>query len=53
MDSVECMDIQTGTWKTMASLPQKVGGVAVGVLDGVLYAVGGYDGRNDTNLVER
>jgi len=44
---------ETGTWATKASMPTARGfSLATGVVNGVLYAVGGYDGTSVVATVE-
>ena len=38
--SVECYDPHTNKWSSVANMCRRRGGVAVGVLNGFLYAVG-------------
>ena len=41
--SVERYDPHTNKWSTVANMCKRRGGVAVGVINGFLYAVGGHD----------
>ena len=41
--SVECYDPHTNRWSSVSSMNKRRGGVAVGVLNGFMYAVGGHD----------
>jgi N-acetylneuraminic acid mutarotase len=43
--TVEAYDPVTNSWTTKAPMPTARSGLAVGVVNGVLYAVGGYSGR--------
>jgi len=42
---VECYDPGLDTWTSIASMSTYRHGVSVGVLDGFMYAIGGYDGK--------
>lgn len=44
LNSVECYNPETDTWSTVTEMSARRSGAGVGVLDGVLYAVGGHDG---------
>jgi len=48
--TVEAYDRVTNTWTTKASMPTPRYGPGVGVIDGVLYAVGGFSGSDGTGL---
>ena len=50
--SVECYDPTTKQWRFVASMSRARRYVAVGVLNGLLYAVGGYDGTSVLDSVE-
>ena len=50
--SVECYDIRTKQWKYVASMAHARRYVAAAALDGLLYAVGGYDGFAVLDSVE-
>ncbi|XP_071824910.1 kelch-like protein 18 [Apostichopus japonicus] len=50
--SVELYDPATNTWKEMKSMTTPRSRVGVTVLNGKLYAVGGYDGISRLNTVE-
>lgn len=52
MKSVECYNPSTDTWTQVAEMAVHRWGVGAGVLDDVLYAVGGYDGQHYLNSVE-
>lgn len=52
MKSVESYNPTTNTWSPEADMRVGRYNVGVGVLDGVLYAVGGKDGVNVFNSVE-
>lgn len=43
LSTFEAYDPVTNTWTTKAPLPTPTGGLAVGVVGGVLYAIGGYN----------
>lgn len=42
--SVERYDVQNDTWTQIAEMTARRSGAGVGVLDNILYAVGGHDG---------
>jgi len=42
---VECYDPSLDTWTPIAAMSAHRHGVGVGVLDGLMYAIGGYDGK--------
>jgi len=44
MNYVECYDPSTDTWQSISNMYQQRKDVGVGVLDGIIYAVGGNDG---------
>ena len=50
---VECFNSQTEEWKVMATMSKRRCGVGVGVLQDLLYAIGGHDGSSYLNSVER
>ena len=50
---VEQYDPSSDTWTTTTSMIEHRSSVGVGVLDGLLYAVGGYNGQTTVNTVER
>eukprot|EP00898_Chlorokybus_atmophyticus_P007001 jgi/Chlat1/7301/Chrsp58S06930 len=50
---VECFDPQIGKWSSAPKLTVPRSGVAVCVLDGSLYAVGGHAGGQSLSVVER
>ena len=50
---VECYDPNLDMWKATTSMIEHRSSLGVGVLDGFLYAVGGYDGQTTLNTVER
>lgn len=52
MKSVECYHPSTDTWTPVAEMCVRRSGAGVGVLDGVMYAVGGHDGPEVRNNVE-
>ena len=45
MKSVEYYDPTLGTWTPVADMSKNREGAGVGVLDGLMYAFGGYDGK--------
>ena len=51
--SVERYDPATGVWEAVASMHKRRCDAGVAVLDGRLYAVGGYDGTTYFSSVER
>lgn len=52
MKSVECYNPITDTWTEVAELNINRGDLGVGVLNGVIYAVGGSDTSDVYNIVE-
>jgi len=44
LSSVECYDPEKDQWKPVPEMSARRSGAGVGVLDGILYAVGGHDG---------
>lgn len=44
LSSVESYNPNTDTWTAVAEMSSRRSGAGVGVLDGILYAVGGHDG---------
>lgn len=52
LKSVECYHPSTNTWTPVAEMCVRRSGAGVGVLDGVMYAVGGHDGPEVRNSVE-
>ncbi|KAI0980367.1 hypothetical protein GJ496_011875 [Pomphorhynchus laevis] len=53
ISTVEALDYVANEWKMMASMAKSRCGVGVGVLNNILYAVGGHDGVHYLNTVER
>lgn len=53
LNSVECYDFSTQSWKSMPPLSTHRHGVGIVLLDGPLYAIGGNDGWSFLNTVER
>jgi hypothetical protein len=51
--SVEMFDPSTNEWRAVAPMSKRRCGVGVGVLNNLLYAVGGHDGVSYLNSVER
>lgn len=43
LNSAECFDPSTNMWHTVASMDTRRRGIAVGALEGAIYAVGGLD----------
>ncbi|XP_029341386.1 ring canal kelch homolog [Acyrthosiphon pisum] len=52
LNSVECYHPNLDTWTPLAEMCKCRSGLGVGVLDGVLYAIGGYDERESLKSVE-
>ncbi len=53
LDTVEAYDPRTNTWTTRAPMPTPRSGLALGAVNGILYAVGGFvGGLGLTNTVE-
>lgn len=50
--SVERYNVSTNTWTAVADMTARRSGAGVGVLDNVLYAVGGHDGPSVRKSVE-
>ena len=44
LSTVECYDPEADSWSTVAEMSARRSGAGVGVLDNLLYAVGGHDG---------
>lgn len=44
LSSVESFDVENDTWTAVAEMSARRSGAGVGVLDSLLYAVGGHDG---------
>jgi len=44
LSTVECYNPETDTWTPVPEMSSRRSGAGVGVLDGILYAVGGHDG---------
>eukprot|EP00102_Acyrthosiphon_pisum_P027753 XP_016664963.1 PREDICTED: influenza virus NS1A-binding protein homolog [Acyrthosiphon pisum] len=44
-ESYEYYDPSVDTWISVAPMSARHHGIGVGVLDGVMYAIGGYDGK--------
>lgn len=44
LSSVECYNPEKDQWKPVPDMSARRSGAGVGVLDGILYAVGGHDG---------
>ncbi|KAK7109212.1 kelch-like protein 18 [Littorina saxatilis] len=52
VSTVEVFDIETGVWKTRASLCRPRTSVAAAVLEGQVFAVGGHDGQRALSSAE-
>lgn len=52
VNTVEVFNPRKNSWRSLASMGQGRRGVGVGVVDGVLYAVGGSDGIHALRMVE-
>lgn len=50
--SVECYDPSLDKWTPVSEMSVCRSGVGVGVLDGVMYAIGGYNGSDIVKSVE-
>ncbi len=50
LSTVEAYDPSTNSWTTKASMPTPRGGLTVGVVDGILYALGGYGSQTKPTL---
>lgn len=50
---VDCLDLNTMTWSPLGPMNTHRHGLGVAVMEGPLYAVGGYDGWSYLNSVER
>lgn len=53
LNTMECLDLETGNWTQLTTMNTHRHGLGVAVLGGVLYAVGGHDGWSYLNTVER
>ena len=51
--SVEQLDLEQGHWVPVESMLSRRSTLGVAVLDGCLYAVGGFDGTNGLDTVEK
>ena len=51
--SVEKLDLEQGRWVPVESMLSRRSTLGVAVLDGCLYAVGGFDGTNGLDTVEK
>ena len=51
--SVEQLDLEQGRWVPVESMLSRRSTLGVAVLDGCLYAVGGFDGTNGLDTVEK
>lgn len=52
MKSVECYDPSIGTWKHVAEMSEGRSDVSIGVLNGIIYAIGGYNELGYCKYVE-
>lgn len=52
LNTVECYNPTTNSWRNVAKMNWYRSGVGIGVMGGLLYAVGGYDGGNALKTVE-
>lgn len=52
MKSVECYDPSLDKWTPVSEMSEYRVGVGVGVLDGVMYAIGGFNGFEMLKSVE-
>ncbi len=52
VDTVYRFDPTTAEWEELASMPTARGALGVAVLDGRLYAIGGFDGTTNPSAVE-
>lgn len=50
--TLESFNLSTGEWATLSPMPTPRHDFAVGVVDGILYAVGGHDGSDMVGTVE-
>ena len=53
LNSMECLDLETGHWASLSPMTTHRHGLGVAVLGGPLYVVGGHDGWSYLNTVER
>lgn len=53
LNTMECLDLEAGTWAQLSPMNTHRHGLGVAVLGGPLYAVGGHDGWSYLNTVER
>jgi len=52
LKSVECYDPSINKWTPVSDMSVCRSGVGVGVLDGVMYAIGGFNGSVDLKSAE-
>lgn len=52
LSTVEYYNPETDTWHMVSEMTCKRSGAGVGIMDGILYAVGGHDGPEVRNTVE-
>lgn len=53
LNTMECLDLESGSWTQLTPMNTHRHGLGVAVLGGPLYAVGGHDGWSYLNTVER
>lgn len=53
LNTMEYLDLYTGSWTQLSAMITHRHGLGVAVLGGTLYAVGGHDGWSYLNSVER
>lgn len=53
LNTMECLDMESGSWTQLSPMNTHRHGLGVAVLGGTLYAVGGHDGWSYLNNVER
>lgn len=51
LDNVEAYDLSTNSWTTKAAMPAPRGRLAVGVIDGIMYVLGGGTGQYPTDAI--
>jgi kelch-like protein 2/3 len=52
MKSVECYNPSLDKWSSVAKMSNRRYNIGVGVLDGIMYAIGGYNGLIPLKSVE-
>lgn len=53
LNTMECLELESGSWTQLSPMNTHRHGLGVAVLGGTLYAVGGHDGWSYLNTVER